>query len=63
MLTTQGPYDRAALAMRYASARAARDSGNSAAESSDQTSRKQQPVCRLVVKLSIIKMALNINVI
>jgi hypothetical protein len=38
--------------MRYASARAARDFGKSAAESSDQTCRKQQPVCRLVVKKS-----------
>ena len=45
-----GPHRRAALAMRYTSARAARDFGKSAAESSDQTGRKQQPVCRLVVK-------------
>ena len=47
-----GPHRHAALAMRYASARAARDFGKSAAESSDQTPRKQQPVCRLVVKMS-----------
>jgi hypothetical protein len=39
-------------AMRYASARAAQDFGKSAAENSDQTGRKQQPVCRLVVKYS-----------
>jgi len=50
--SASGPHRRAALAIRYASARAARDFGKSAAESSDQTGRKQQPVCRLVVKLS-----------
>jgi hypothetical protein len=46
----RGPHRRAALAMRYASARAARDFGKSAAENSDETGRKQQLVCRLVVK-------------
>ena len=48
----KGLYGRAALATRYASGRAARDFGKSAAESSDQTPRKQQPVCRLLVKSS-----------
>lgn len=47
---SQGSHRRAALAIRYASARAARDFGKSAAESSDPTRRKQQPVCRLLVK-------------
>jgi hypothetical protein len=47
----RGPYRRAALTIRYASGRAARDFGKSAAENSDETGRKQQPVCRLVVKL------------
>ena len=46
----RGPYRRAALAIRYASARAARDFGKSAAENSDETGRKQQPVCRLFLK-------------
>ena len=58
-----GPHRHAALAMRYASARAARDFGKSAAESSDQNPRKQQPVCRLIVNISnkydLIKNVLN----
>ena len=58
-----GPHRHAALAMRYASARAARDFGKSAAESSDQTCRKQQPICRLVVKQSYIKAFLNTSLI
>jgi hypothetical protein len=46
----RGPHRRTALAMRYASARAVRDFGKSAAENSNETGRKQQPVCRLVIK-------------
>ena len=38
--SARGPHRRAALAMRYASARAARDFGKSAAENSDQTPPK-----------------------
>jgi hypothetical protein len=49
---SKGPHGRAALAIRYASPRAARDFGKLPPENSDQTPRKQQPVCRGVVKKS-----------
>ena len=45
----RGPYRRAALAMRYASARAARDFSKLAIENSDENGRKQQLVYRLII--------------
>jgi hypothetical protein len=45
------PPGRAALAFRCANVRTARDFGKSAAENSDQSCRKRQPDCRLVVKI------------